>query len=176
MVEKQTIIHMYRTRGYSKRAIARELCINRKTVHKVISEYESALRGSDPEASLETVLTTVPRYDSSKRGRRVIVGSLKDLIDDCLAGNERKRAMGLRKQCMRGKDIYELLLEKGFQSAIRVFVNISFPLPNTRKTRSLRKLSLEAIILRESLVSLTGEKLNSVLMESFNVYISLYLP
>lgn len=115
MVEKQTIIHMYRTRGYSKRAIARELCINRKTVHKVICEYESALRASDPEASLETVLTTVPRYDSSKRGRRVIVGSLKDLIDDCLAGNERKRAMGLKKQCMRGKDIYELLLEKGFQ-------------------------------------------------------------
>lgn len=68
MVEKQTIIHMYRTRGYSKRAIARELCINRKTVHKVICEYESALRASDPEASLETVLTTVPRYDSSKRG------------------------------------------------------------------------------------------------------------
>lgn len=106
---------MYRTRGYSKRAIARELCINRKTVHKVICEYESALMASDPEASLETVLTTVPRYDSSKRGRRIIVGGLKDLIDDCLAGNERKRAMGLKKQCMRGKDIYELLLEKGFQ-------------------------------------------------------------
>ncbi|MFV0330499.1 MAG: helix-turn-helix domain-containing protein [Dysgonomonas sp.] len=43
MVEKQTIIHMYRTVGYSKRAIARELDISRKTVHKVISEYESAL-------------------------------------------------------------------------------------------------------------------------------------
>ena len=40
MVEKQTIIHMYRTVGYSKRAIARELDISRKTVHKVICEYE----------------------------------------------------------------------------------------------------------------------------------------
>ena len=115
MVEKQTIIHMYRSRGYSKRAIARELCINRKTVHKVISEYESALRACAPEASLETILTTVPRYDCSRRARRVIVGSLKYLIDDCLAKNKRKRAMGLKKQCMRGKDIYELLLEKGFQ-------------------------------------------------------------
>ncbi|WP_296946630.1 helix-turn-helix domain-containing protein [uncultured Dysgonomonas sp.] len=30
MVEKQTIIHMYRTVGYSKRAIARQLDISRK--------------------------------------------------------------------------------------------------------------------------------------------------
>lgn len=106
---------MYRTRGYSKRAIARELSISRKTVHKVIWEYESSLNSSDAEASLETILTTVPRYDSSNRRRPVITGSLKDLLDDCLEKNARKRAMGLKKQCMRGKDIYELLLEKGFQ-------------------------------------------------------------
>lgn len=106
---------MYRTVGYSKRAIARELSISRKTVHKVIAEYESALKTPDPEASLETILTTTPRYDSSNRRRRVISGTLKELIDDCLEKNARKRAMGLKKQCMRGKDIYELLLEKGFQ-------------------------------------------------------------
>lgn len=106
---------MYRTVGYSKRAIARELSISRKTVHKVIAEYESALKTPDPEASLETILTTTLRYDSSSRRRRVISGTLKELIDDCLEKNARKRAMGLKKQCMRGKDIYELLLEKGFQ-------------------------------------------------------------
>lgn len=106
---------MYRTVGYSKRAIARELSISRKTVHKVIAEYESALKTPDPEASLETILTATPRYDSSNRRRRVISGTLKELIDDCLEKNARKRAMGLKKQCMRGKDIYELLLEKGFQ-------------------------------------------------------------
>lgn len=106
---------MYRTRGYSKRAIARELSISRKTVHKVIAEYESALLSPDPDSSLESVLTVQSRYNSSKRGRRVIVGSLKDLIDDCLEKNTRKRAMGLKKQCMCGKDIHELLKEKGFQ-------------------------------------------------------------
>lgn len=115
MVEKQTIIHMYRTAGYTKRAIARQLDISRKTVHKVITEYESALCCPDPEASLESILTTQSRYNSSRRGRRVIVGSLKDLIDDCLDKNSLKRAMGLKKQCMRGKDIYELLIDKGFQ-------------------------------------------------------------
>lgn len=106
---------MYRTVGYSKRAIARELDISRKTVHKVIAEYEAALSCPDPEGSLESVLTTQSRYNSSRRGPRVIVGSLKDLIDDCLEKNARKRAMGLKKQCMRGKDIYELLIDKGFQ-------------------------------------------------------------
>lgn len=106
---------MYRTVGYSKRAIARELDISCKTVHKVIAVYEAALSCPDPEASLESVLTTQSRYNSSRRGPRVIVGCLKDLIDDCLEKNARKRAMGLKKQCMRGKDIYELLIDKGFQ-------------------------------------------------------------
>lgn len=106
---------MYRTVGYSKRAIARELDISRKTVHKVICEYESALSCPNPEASLESILTVATHYDSSKRGRRVITGSLKDLIDECLDKNTRKRATGLKKQCMRGKDIYELLIDKGFQ-------------------------------------------------------------
>ena len=95
---------MYRTVGYSKRAIARELDISRKTV----AEYESALSCPDKEAYLESVLTTQSRYNSSRQGPRVIVGSLKDLIDDCLVKNARKRAMGLKKQCMRGKDIYRL--------------------------------------------------------------------
>lgn len=114
MEKKQAIIHMYRTEGYSKRAIAGELDISCKTVHKVIAEYEAALNCPDPEGSLESVLTIQLRYNCSKRGRRVITGSLKDLIDECLDKNTRKRAMGLKKQCMRGKDINEQLIEKGF--------------------------------------------------------------
>ena len=114
MEKKQAIIHMYRTVGYSKRAIARELDISRKTVHKVIAEYEAALNCPDPEGSLESELTIQLRYNYSKRGRRVITGSLKDLINECLDKNTRKRAMGLKKQCMRGKDINKQLIEKGF--------------------------------------------------------------
>jgi transposase-like protein len=102
MVDKQRIIHLYRTCSYSKRKIARELEMSRKTVHKVIVEYESALLSPDAESSLESVLTTHPRYNSSGRGRRVIVGSLKEIIDECLEKNARKRAMGLKKQCMQG--------------------------------------------------------------------------
>jgi transposase-like protein len=63
---------MYRTQGYSKRGIARELDISRKTVHKVLAEYESSLMSADPETSLEAVLTTVSRYNSGNRQRSVI--------------------------------------------------------------------------------------------------------
>lgn len=114
MVDKQTIIHMYRVKGYSKRAIAREVEINRKTVHKIIAEYEASLSSEDPEASLETLLTTSPRYDTGKRKRRIIVGSIKEVIDDCLEKNAHKRASGLKKQCMLKKDIYNLLVSQGF--------------------------------------------------------------
>lgn len=114
MVDKQTIIHLYRSRGCSKRAIARELDISRKTVHKVIQEYESTLSADTPSASLETILTTAPRYDSSKRSRRVITGQIQSIIDDCLAKNASKRASGLKKQCMLKKDIHSLLISRGF--------------------------------------------------------------
>lgn len=115
MVDRQQIIHMYRTRGFSKRAIGRALAINRKTVAKVIQEYESSLLSSDPEGSLEALLTRKPVYDSSSRSRRVITGALQDLIDTCLRDNARKRANGLKKQCMVGIDIYEFVLSKGFK-------------------------------------------------------------
>lgn len=76
MVDRQQIIHMYRTLGYSKRAIGRALAINRKTVAKVIGEYESSLSSLDPEESLETLLTRKPTYDSSSRKRKVITRAL----------------------------------------------------------------------------------------------------
>lgn len=115
MVDRQQIIHMYRTLGYSKRAIGRSLEINRKTVAKVISEYESSLSCLDPESSLETLLTRKPVYDSSSRKRKVITGALQELIDTCLKDNTRKQASGFKKQCMAGLDIYELALSKGFK-------------------------------------------------------------
>ena len=39
MVERQTVIHMYRVCGYSKRRIARELHISRHTVYNNLKVY-----------------------------------------------------------------------------------------------------------------------------------------
>lgn len=114
MVDKQTIIYKHRVDGTSQRGISREMGISRDVVRKVISEYETALTGPEPEAALETVLTTPVRYNSASRPRRVLVGEISELIDECLEKNARKRALGLRKQCMRSIDIHELLIERGY--------------------------------------------------------------
>ena len=148
MVDKQTIIHLYRSRGLSKRAIARELDISRKTVHKVIQEYESTLSSDTPSVSLETILTTAPRYDSSKRSRRVITGQVQSIIDDCLAKNASKRASGLKKQCMLKKDIHNLL---------RAYASISRGLILKSPVNGKRLLS-GSTISRERTASSTGER------------------
>lgn len=114
MVERQSIIHMYRVCGYSKRRISRELQISRHTVDHVLNAYESALHGSDPDEALSELLTVQPRYDSSKRSPRRLTSEIKEEIAICLRQNAAKIAMGLRKQRMLKKDIHLLLLSKGY--------------------------------------------------------------
>ena len=55
MVDKQTIIHLYRSRGLSKRAIARELDISRKTVQEA---KDFAMRLAFEEFNLVKVMDT----------------------------------------------------------------------------------------------------------------------
>ena len=72
MVERQKIIHMYTVSGFSKRRISRECSCSRRTVDKIIREYEQARRSADAEDAVTELLTVAPRYDSSKRRPRVL--------------------------------------------------------------------------------------------------------
>ena len=114
MVDKQTIICKHRADGVSQREIARQMGLSRGTVHKVVAEYEAALGGSDPDSALESVLTTPPKYAGGPRERRVMTAQIRALIDEQLEDNARKRATGLRKQCVRMIDIWEMLSGRGF--------------------------------------------------------------
>ncbi len=114
MVERQSIIHMYRVCDYSKRRISCELHVSRHTVDNIISEYESAIRTDNPEEALSDLLTIQPRYDSSKRRPRRLTQEIKDKIGFCLKKNAIKIAMGLRKQRMLKKDIHQFLLSQGY--------------------------------------------------------------
>ena len=115
MVERQSIIHIYRVCGYSKRRISRELHISRHTVDTILSEYEAAIHKGNPEEALSDLLTVEPKYDSSKRRPRRLTEDIKEEIDLCLKKNASKAAMGLRKQRMLKKDIHLLLLSKGYR-------------------------------------------------------------
>jgi len=114
MVDKQLILHRYRTQEQGKRTIAREMGLNRKTVERVVSEYHLALSSDDPEQALELLFSTRPKYNSSTRTRRVITDAVKELIEECLDENRRKRDIGLHKQCKAKQDIHELLINSGF--------------------------------------------------------------
>ncbi|MCB6965111.1 helix-turn-helix domain-containing protein [Bacteroides fragilis] len=122
MVERQSIIHMYRVCGYSKRRISRELHVSRHTVDNILSKYESAIRTDNPEEALSDLLTIQPRYDSSRRRPRRLTQEIKDKIGFCLKKNAVKIATGLRKQRMLKKDIHQFNCR---EKAISCFFNFS---------------------------------------------------
>lgn len=115
MVERQEIIHLYRVCGYSKRRISRELHCSRHTVDDILFEYEAALRQENPDEALTDLLSTPPRYDSSRRRPRALTPEVKEVIDGCLKKNDAKESLGMHKQRMLKKDIHLYLLGKGYR-------------------------------------------------------------
>ncbi|WP_294475477.1 helix-turn-helix domain-containing protein [uncultured Bacteroides sp.] len=115
MVERQSIIHMYRVCGYSKRRISRELHISRHTVDNILSEYEAAIHKGNPEEALSDLFTVEPKYGSSKRRPKRLTEDIKEEIGLCLKKSASKVVMGLRKQRMLKKDIHLLLLSRGYR-------------------------------------------------------------
>lgn len=134
MVDRQKIIHYYRFDGMGLRAISRELGYNRKTIKKVIAEYEAAANNSNAQESIDDVLTLRPQYNSANRTFRRLTPAMIDVIEDCLKRNEIKRATGLKKQCMMKCDIHSLLLHKGYKisySTVCKYITDKEAKPNT---------------------------------------------
>ena len=118
MDKKQQILHYYRVDGLSLREISRRVSLDRKTVRRVVRGYEAAL-SRDPETGIEDYLSTVPRYTGSSRSPRVLTGEVIKEIEYWLKENDRRRNNGMRKQCLKKKDIHRELVSKG--------INISYP-------------------------------------------------
>lgn len=112
MVTKQNIIHWHLS-GMSQRSIAKQAKVSRRTVQKVLKEYE-VVRQTCNEEALEDLLTTPPRYNSSNRSPRVLTHQVKSIIQSCLDENRKKVSLGKRKQCMLKRDIWVYLLELGY--------------------------------------------------------------
>lgn len=118
MRTKQEIIIRYFREGLSKRKIAEQLGIHRKTVNRYIELYEEARQrlGSleAAEEHLVEALTSAPKYDSSKRQKRKLTQEVTHQVDGYLKRNEEKRAQGLHKQAMKKIDIWEALRLDGY--------------------------------------------------------------
>ena len=110
---KQQILHYYRVEEKSLREIARLTNTDRKTVGRLVHDFEAAIK-EDPDLGMTEFLATVPKYTKRKYTPRVMEGDIVREIDKCLKENEKRRATGMRKQCMKREDIHRVLLEKGY--------------------------------------------------------------
>ena len=114
MVDKNEILIRYFRKGESKSAIARSLQTTRKTVRKILSEYESIKNAPDFLVQLEDGLSSKPRYNSKNRPKVKLTIEIQGEIDFCLEENDLRRQQGMHKQVMKKVDIYEYLGSKGY--------------------------------------------------------------
>ena len=110
---KQEILHYYRVEELSLREISRRLQIDRKTVTKLVRSYEEALK-NNPETGMDDFLAQVPKYKTRVYQPRLVKDAIAKEIDKWLKENERRRSAGMKKQCLKRKDIHRQLLEGGY--------------------------------------------------------------
>ena len=115
MTEKQTIIHLYRVDNYSIRKIAQTMGRSRNTIRRVIREYLGVVSSPTPGTTLDDFLAKKPSYRRSGRRPWVMTPEVCEAIDRLVKLNERRRASGMRKQVMLGRDMYGHLLAEGYR-------------------------------------------------------------
>lgn len=115
MYTKQEIIIRYSREGKSHRQISRELNISRPTVKKYIESYLSSKDSKTKEPQqLYEHLSSVPKYNSSTRAKRILSPGKKQEINRLLELNAKKRREGLHKQVLKKCDIHAALQNQGY--------------------------------------------------------------
>jgi transposase len=118
--QKQDIILKYIREGKSQRQISRDTGFARETIRKYINDYESKLVKVND--SLEEVgkiniindITSMPKYTSSPRTKRALTDEVLEKLNQFLKENEQKRLTGLSKQQKKKIDMYETLIDEGY--------------------------------------------------------------
>lgn len=113
MVDKNEILLRFFRKGESKSAIAKSLKTTRKTVRRILSEYETIKNSPDFEKLLEQGLSSKPCYTSTNRQKVKLTIEVQGEIDFCLEQNNQRRQEGMHKQVMKKADIHEYLRSKG---------------------------------------------------------------
>lgn len=109
---KQQILHYYRVEERSLRDISRLTNTDRKTVTRLVNAFEAAVK-EHPDTGIDEFLALTPKYKPRKYTARVVRDEIQKEIDKWLKENERRRSNGMRKQCLKCKDIHRELLSNG---------------------------------------------------------------
>lgn len=119
------ILLKYFRENKSQREISKELGISRTTVQKYIKEFQSKnerlqeLTKDDERNRAEILLlieemVSKPKYDTSNRKKVELTDEVMKQIDKLVLQNERNKQLGRTKQLMKKVDIYEALMDKGY--------------------------------------------------------------
>jgi transposase len=127
LMKKQEIILSHYREGISQWQIHRDTGIARKTIRKYIKDYEEKkeklLTTNQDDKELIADIVSPPKYDSSNRHRRKLSDDMIERIHFFLRENEIKKATGRRKQQKKKIDIYECLIEEGYEISYPTICN-----------------------------------------------------
>lgn len=129
MSQKQQIIIAAYLENKAKKAIARELGVNVKTVRKYIAEYEASRQKLLDAGTIDDIreltdsIVEKPTYDSKNRSKRKLTDEIIEKIEFYLKENEYKRSIGQSKQQKKKTDIYEALIAEGYDISYPTVVN-----------------------------------------------------
>jgi predicted DNA-binding protein YlxM (UPF0122 family) len=126
---KQDVILKFIRDGKSQRQISKETGICRETIRKYIKAYESELSKVDDRlgevGKIDIIedITSKPKYKSSPRTKKIVTDEVIERLQQFLKENEQKRLTGLSKQQKKKIDMYETLLEEGYNVSYTSVVN-----------------------------------------------------
>ncbi len=127
LVQKQEIILKHFREGKTQRDIHRETGISRKTIRKYIRKYEeqkqTILNGDPEDKEVIHDFIAAPKYDSSNRVRKKLTDEIIDRIHFFIRENEKKKSTGRSKQQKKKIDIYECLVEEGYDISYTTVCN-----------------------------------------------------
>lgn len=120
LMDKAKILGLYNA-GTSKRKIAKQLGISRRTVDKYVGNYLAAYQKlascTDPISisKIQDQLITPEKMDTSKRTKRKFTGELEKRFYELIKINEeRNKKLGPNKQEVNGAILFRQLSREGF--------------------------------------------------------------
>ena len=118
-MNKHSIITL-KLKGFSNRKVSQMLSINRKTIAKYWNEYiEQQELLSKPGVDIKEIQEKIcdePKYDSSNRKWRKYTKQMDDFLNQILEDEEEKlKVLGPNKQKLTQSQIYDLMVEEGFE-------------------------------------------------------------
>ena len=143
--KKKEIILMYIRDGRSQRQISKETGVSRETIRKYIRDYEEKLSEfnenltEEDKTNIIDSITSKPKYTPSPRKKRALTNEVIDRIKYFLKENEQKRLTGLSKQQKKKIDMYETLIDEGFNVSYASVINAVNSIERKRREAYIRQ-------------------------------------